>query len=192
MRLDSTREPSASACRSGRAWERQERALLAAGRRVVTYDRRGFGRSSQPATGYDTFAADLDKLLTTLDLRDIDLAGHSMGAGEVARYLGPFGSGRVTAGRDHLRGDAVPGASPIGTVASVIPSNEYVAIEGAVHGLCWAHADDVNAQLLRFFADQGRPDLRTYAPPGGRGWTNWGSSTLGSRMKMLHLAPAAS
>src|SRR5689334_24469746 len=68
---------------SGRAWERQERALLAAGRRVITYDRRGFGRSSQPSGGYeyDTFAADLHKLLTALDLHDVDLASHSMGGG---------------------------------------------------------------------------------------------------------------
>ncbi|MEZ0109498.1 non-heme chloroperoxidase [Catenulispora sp. EB89] len=82
---------------SGRAWERQERALLAAGRRVITYDRRGFGRSSQPVTGYDydTFAADLDKLLQALDLRDADLAGHSMGGGEIARYLGAYGSSRI-------------------------------------------------------------------------------------------------
>ena len=82
---------------NGRAWERQERALLAAGFRVITYDRRGFGQSSQPTIGYDydTFAADLDKLLTALDLRDICLAGHSMGGGEVARYLGKYGSARV-------------------------------------------------------------------------------------------------
>ncbi|MFJ9455545.1 alpha/beta fold hydrolase [Kitasatospora sp. NPDC101447] len=82
---------------SGRAWERQERALLAAGHRVITYDRRGFGRSGQPTTGYDydTFAADLDKLLTALDLRDADLVGHSMGGGEIARYLGNHGSGRI-------------------------------------------------------------------------------------------------
>jgi non-heme chloroperoxidase len=82
---------------SGRAWERQERALLAAGRRVITYDRRGFGRSSQPTTGYDydTFAADLDKLLQALDLREVDLAGHSMGGGEIARYLGTYGSARI-------------------------------------------------------------------------------------------------
>lgn len=82
---------------SGRAWERQERALLAAGRRVITYDRRGFGRSSRPTTGYDydTFAADLDKLLTELDLTDTDLAGHSMGGGEIARYLGTYGSARI-------------------------------------------------------------------------------------------------
>ena len=82
---------------SGRAWERQERALLAAGYRVITYDRRGFGKSSQPTSGYeyDTFAADLDKVLTALDLRDVYLAGHSMGGGEVARYLGAYGSARV-------------------------------------------------------------------------------------------------
>ena len=82
---------------SGRAWERQERALLAAGRRVITYDRRGFGKSGRPVTGYDynTFAADLDKLLTALDLHDADLAGHSMGGGEIARYLGVYGSGRI-------------------------------------------------------------------------------------------------
>jgi non-heme chloroperoxidase len=63
---------------SGRAWEKQERALLEAGFRVITYDRRGFGKSSQPSVGYDydTFAADLDSLVTALDLRDFDLAGH--------------------------------------------------------------------------------------------------------------------
>jgi len=82
---------------NGRAWERQARALLGAGFRVITYDRRGFGRSSQPVIGYnyDTFAADLDKLLTALDLHDVCLAGHSMGGGEIARYLGKYGSGRV-------------------------------------------------------------------------------------------------
>jgi pimeloyl-ACP methyl ester carboxylesterase len=82
---------------SGRAWERQERALLQAGFRVVTYDRRGFGKSDQPTVGYDydTFAADLNELVKALDLHDFDLAGHSMGGGEVARYLGTYGSERV-------------------------------------------------------------------------------------------------
>jgi non-heme chloroperoxidase len=82
---------------SGRAWERQERALLAAGHRVITYDRRGFGKSSQPTIGYDydTFAADLAGLVNALDLRDFDLAGHSMGGGEIVRYLGTYGSERV-------------------------------------------------------------------------------------------------
>jgi non-heme chloroperoxidase len=240
---------------SGRAWERQERALIAAGRRVLTYDRRGFGKSSQPSTGYDydTFAADLDKLVTALDLRDFDIAGHSMGGGEIARYLGKYGSARVrraviisgvppyllktdqtphgvpqeifdqiaaalTADRaayftewnknffnlDTTLGTLISpeavqdawltaiGASPAGTIACVptwhtdfradlpkidipvlvlhgtedrilpieacgprthelISGSEYTPIDGAGHGLCWTHADQVNAELLRFF-----------------------------------------
>jgi pimeloyl-ACP methyl ester carboxylesterase len=240
---------------SGRAWERQERALLAAGYRVITYDRRGFGQSSQPVTGYDydTFAADLDRLLTALDLHDACLAGHSMGGGEIARYLGKYGSARVsravivsgvppyllqtrqtpngvprevfdqiaaglTADRaayftewnknffnlDQTLGTRISpeavqdawntavGASPEGTIACVatwptdfrddlpkidipvlvlhgtedrvlpieacgprtaelIQGSEFVPIEGAGHGLCWTHAEEVNAELLRFF-----------------------------------------
>jgi pimeloyl-ACP methyl ester carboxylesterase len=239
---------------SGRAWERQERALLAAGYRVITYDRRGFGKSSQPVSGYDydTFAADLDKLLSALDLQGVYLAGHSMGGGEIARYLGRYGSARVrraviisgvppyllktpetpngapqevfdqiaaalTADRaayftewnknffnlDQTLGKLISAeavqdawnlavsASPEGTIACVptwhtdfradlpkidipvlvlhgtedrilpieacgprtaelIPGSEYVAIAGAGHGLCWTHADEVNAELLRF------------------------------------------
>ncbi len=82
---------------NGNSWERQERALLAAGYRVISYDRRGFGRSSQPTTGYDydTFAADLNVLLEHLDLHDVILCGFSMGTGEVTRYLGTYGSARV-------------------------------------------------------------------------------------------------
>jgi pimeloyl-ACP methyl ester carboxylesterase len=241
---------------SGRAWERQERALLAAGRRVITYDRRGFGRSSQPVKGYDydTFAADLDRLLTTLNLTDVDLAGHSMGGGEIARYLGVYGSGRVRRAAivsgvppfllntpddpvgapqelfdqiaqaltddraayftewnknffnlDETLGKLISpeevqdawntavAASPAGTVACVatwytdfradlakidIPvlvmhgtadrilpieatgprthkmtkGSQYVPIEGAPHGLCWTHADQVNKHLLDFLA----------------------------------------
>lgn len=81
----------------GASWEKQTAALLEAGYRVITYDRRGFGRSDKPATGYDydTFAADLDTVLTTLDLQDAVLVGFSMGTGEVGRYLGTYGSGRV-------------------------------------------------------------------------------------------------
>jgi non-heme chloroperoxidase len=83
---------------SGRAWDKQVPVLLAAGHRVITYDRRGFGKSSQPASGYDydTFAADLAALLDELDLHDATLVGHSMGTGEVTRYLGTHGSARVT------------------------------------------------------------------------------------------------
>ena len=85
---------------SGRAWDKQVPVLLGAGYRVITYDRRGFGESSQPASGYDydTFAADLNTLLEHLDLRNAVLAGHSMGTGEVTRYLGRYGSARVAKG----------------------------------------------------------------------------------------------
>ena len=85
---------------SGRAWDKQLPALLDAGRRVITYDRRGFGRSSQPASGYDynTFAADLNVLMDTLDLHDAVLVGHSMGTGEVTRYIGKYRPGRVAKG----------------------------------------------------------------------------------------------
>jgi len=239
---------------SGRAWERQERALIAAGRRVISYDRRGFGKSSRPSAGYDydTFAADLDQLITALDLRDLDLAGHSMGGGEIARYLGHYGTSRVrraviisgvppfllqTPQTPHgvpqdvfdqieaaLTGDrfayftewnknffnldqtlgsrisaevvqdawnTAVSASAAGTIACVatwhtdfradlpridipvlilhgtedrilpieacgprthelIPGSEFVPIPGASHGLCWTHAEEVNAELLRF------------------------------------------
>ena len=82
---------------SGRSWEAQVPALVQAGYRVITYDRRGFGKSSQPWTGYDydTFAADLDSLLTQLDLNGVTLVGFSMGGGEVARYIGRFGTKRI-------------------------------------------------------------------------------------------------
>ena len=85
---------------SGRAWDKQVPALLEAGYRVITYDRRGFGQSSQPVTGYDynTFAADLSMLLEHLDLHDAVLVGHSMGTGEVTRYLSRYGSARVAKG----------------------------------------------------------------------------------------------
>jgi non-heme chloroperoxidase len=241
---------------SGRAWERQERALIDAGHRVITYDRRGFGKSSQPGSGYDydTFAADLDKLVTALDLRNFDIAGHSMGGGEIARYLGAYGTGRVRRASiisgippyllktpetpngvpqeifDQIAGaltadrfayftewnknfynlDAADGsrisseavqdswnwavsASPAGTIACVptwhtdfradlpkidipvlvmhgtadrilpyeacgprthelIPGSEFEPIQDASHGLCWTHAEEVNAHLVPFFS----------------------------------------
>jgi non-heme chloroperoxidase len=83
---------------SGASWEKQVAVLLAAGHRVITYDRRGFGKSSHPTIGYnyDTFAEDLHKLVTQLKLRDFALVGFSMGGGEVARYLGKYGSKGVS------------------------------------------------------------------------------------------------
>lgn len=83
---------------SGRSWEKQVPALVEVGYRVITYDRRGFGQSSQPWSGYeyDTFAADLHKILEHLDLRDVTLVGFSMGGGEVSRYIGTYGTDRVS------------------------------------------------------------------------------------------------
>jgi pimeloyl-ACP methyl ester carboxylesterase len=83
---------------SGAAWEKQIPGLLDADYRVITYDRRGFGQSSKPTVGYnyDTFAEDLHRLVSHLGLRDFSLVGFSMGGGEVARYIGRFGSKAVS------------------------------------------------------------------------------------------------
>ena len=239
---------------SGASWEKQTAALLAAGHRVITYDRRGFGTSSKPAVGYnyDTFAADLDIVLKTLDLKDVVLVGFSMGTGEVTRYLGKYGIDRVrkavligTLGpylvkaadnpegvdptvfegiQDAIRADrpaflfeflknfynydvtggklvsdrvmednwnVAAGASAVGTLQCVkawiedfrkdIPKNtvptllihgdadrilppdatsrrqakmikniKFVEIPGGPHGLCWTHAERVNAELVPF------------------------------------------
>ena len=97
---------------SGRAWDKQVPALLEAGYRVITYDRRGFGESSQPVTGYDydTFAADLAALLEHLDLHDAVLVGHSMGTGEVTRYLSQLRVGAGGQRRAGLPDPPVPAA----------------------------------------------------------------------------------
>src|SRR5216110_397739 len=83
---------------SGASWEKQVPVLLHAGYRVITYDRRGFGKSSQPTAGYnyDTFAADLREVVTQLQLQDVTLVGFSMGGGEIARYFGKYGSKGVS------------------------------------------------------------------------------------------------
>ncbi|MFC5200377.1 alpha/beta fold hydrolase [Streptomyces kaempferi] len=240
----------------GHSWEKQLPALFDAGHRVITYDRRGFGRSSQPTTGYDydTFAADLNTLLSELDLTDAVLVGFSMGTGEVGRYLSSYGSQRVAKAAflaslepfllktdDNPNGvdqsvfddileavtkdryayftgfyeafynldetlsvriseeavraswNVAAGASAHASVACVptwitdfrtdvtkidvptlilhgtadrilpidstgrpfhalLPSAEYVEIEGGPHGLLWTHADEVNAALLAFLS----------------------------------------
>ena len=82
---------------SGKSWEAQVSALIDAGHRVITYDRRGFGDSSRPWNGYDydTLAADLSVLIDSLNLSDVTLVGFSMGGGEVARYIGKYGTGKI-------------------------------------------------------------------------------------------------
>ncbi|MGC5077643.1 alpha/beta fold hydrolase [Agrococcus sp. DT81.2] len=92
---------------SAESWDDQTDALVAAGYRVVAYDRRGFGRSDKPDDGYDydTLAADLDQVLTDLDLQDVTLVGFSMGGGEVARYIAAYG-------QDRLRSVVLAAATP--------------------------------------------------------------------------------
>jgi non-heme chloroperoxidase len=131
---------------SGASWEKQIDPLLASGHRVIVYDRRGFGRSSQPSTGYDydTFAEDLHKVVTKLDLRDFALVGFSMGGGEVARYLGTHGPERV---------------SKAVFISSVPPfllktADNPEGVDGSVfEGIKKAIAADRPAFLSTFFAD---------------------------------------
>jgi pimeloyl-ACP methyl ester carboxylesterase len=131
---------------SGASWEKQVAALLDAGHRVITYDRRGFGRSSQPSTGYnyDTLAEDLHKLVTKLDLRDFALVGFSMGGGEVARYLGTYGSEGVS------KGVFISSVPPFLLKTADNPEG----VDGSVfEGIKKAIAADRPAFLSVFFAD---------------------------------------
>ena len=166
---------------NGHSWEKQERVRLQAGHRVITYDRRGFGRSGQPTVGddYDTFTADLNALMERLDLRDIVLVGFSMGTGEVTRYLGTYGSGRVS--KAALLGaippfllktsdnpEGVDGSVFEGIKAAVIAdrpawfkdfldtfynADQYLGTrisEQAWQNIAWTHAEEVNNALLEF------------------------------------------
>jgi len=131
---------------SGAAWEKQLPVLLDAGYRVIAYDRRGFGQSSRPASGYtyDTFAQDLHALLTQLDLRDVALVGHSMGSGEAAHYVGTFGAERVRR---------------VGLIAALppfllkTPDNPDGVDQGVFDGIRAAIAKDRHAFLSAFLAD---------------------------------------
>jgi non-heme chloroperoxidase len=129
---------------SGASWEKQTTALLAAGHRVITYDRRGFGKSSQPAAGYDydTFAEDLRKLVTTLELQDVALVGFSMGGGEVARYLGKYGS-------DGVRKAAILGGVPPYLLKA--PDNPEGVDKGVFDGIETAISADRYGFFTEFF-----------------------------------------
>ncbi len=130
---------------SGRSWEKQSVALLREGYRVITYDRRGFGKSSQPTSGYDydTFAEDLNALMTKLDLHDAALFGFSMGGGEVARYLGKHGSKRVS------KAGILSGIPPYLLKTADNPNG---LDENAVRGIQDAIAKDRLAYLTAFFS----------------------------------------
>jgi pimeloyl-ACP methyl ester carboxylesterase len=131
---------------SGRSWEKQVPALLGAGHRVVTYDRRGFGDSSKPTSGYDydTLAEDLHSLVTGLDLRDVTLVGFSMGGGEVARYLARYGSERV---RKAVLVAAIP------PFLLKTADNPTGVDAGVFEGIKQAIAADRPAFLSKFLAD---------------------------------------
>ena len=140
---------------SGRAWDKQVPALLAAGYRVITYDRRGFGASSQPATGYDydTFAADLAALLDHLDLREAVLVGHSMGTGEVTRYLAAYGSGEhhgLPLGRHRPRVAKAVLVSPIPPYILQAPDNPDGVPQGLFDGFVQAAQADTPAWMKGF------------------------------------------
>jgi pimeloyl-ACP methyl ester carboxylesterase len=140
---------------SGRAWDRQVPALLAAGYRVITYDRRGFGASSQPATGYDydTFAADLHTLLEHLDLRDAVLAGHSMGTGEVTRCLAAYGTGDrhgLQLGHHRPRVAKAVLISPIPPYLLAAPDNPDGVPQGVFDGFAQAARADTPAWIKGF------------------------------------------
>jgi len=131
---------------SGASWEKQVPVLLASGRRVISYDRRGFGNSSKPTSGYDydTFAEDLNKLILTLDLHNIMLVGFSMGGGEVARYLGKYGSKRV---------ERVVFLSSVPPFLLKTPDNPSGVDKSVFDGIMKAISVDRLAFLSKFFSD---------------------------------------
>ena len=132
---------------NGESWDLQSRALLAAGYRVVAYDRRGFGASSKTATGsdYDTFAADLHALIEELDLEDAVLVGFSMGTGEIARYLSRYGSGRVA------KAAFLGSLEPFLLITDDNP--EGAGDQAYFDGVSEAVGDDRHAFLTGFFRD---------------------------------------
>lgn len=117
---------------NGHSWEKQTAALVDAGYRVIAYDRRGFGASSKPSVGYDydTFAADLNELMTALDLSDAVLVGFSMGTGEVTRYLGKYGSERVS--RAVLMGPVPPYLLKTDDNPEGVPAEIFEGIKSAI------------------------------------------------------------
>jgi non-heme chloroperoxidase len=132
----------------GNSWERQERVLLAEGYRCISYDRRGFGRSSQPTTGYDydTFAADLKAVLDHLALdQDVVLAGFSMGTGEVTRYLGRYGSGGIS--KAVMFGVIPPFLLQTDDNPKGVPANVFEGIQQAIVADRYAYFDDFFANF---------------------------------------------
>ena len=163
---------------SHRMWEAQINALTDAGYRCVAYDRRGFGESGRPTAGYeyDTFASDLNDLMTQLDLRDVALAGFSMGGGEVARYIGRYGSDRVS------KAMLLGAVTPFLLKTADNPDGVDLAVfNGMIDGV----KKDRVAFLANFFpafynhdagADNANPDLISFSK-----WIAWAASPVGTQ-----------
>src|SRR5207245_1453136 len=152
---------------SGASGEKQVTDLLRAAHRVITSDRRGFGQSSKPSTGYDydTFTEDLHKLVTQLDLRDFALVGFSMGGGEVARYFGKYGSEGVSTAvcmaavtlcllktADNPPGDDAGAFERMEAGTAAEAPAVFDAFAVAPHGRNWTHASKLNPELAHFLA----------------------------------------
>ena len=144
----------------GNSWERQERELLVNGYRVITYDRRGFGRSSQPTVGYDydTFAGDLKAVIEHLDLNDVVLVGFSMGSGEVVRYLATYGSGRVR--RAALLGTIPPFVLKTDDNPEGVEGKVFEDIKATIVKDRYAFFEGLPQQLLQRGRPRRHPDQR--------------------------------
>ncbi|HEY9473573.1 MAG TPA: alpha/beta hydrolase, partial [Mycobacteriales bacterium] len=163
----------------GHSWEKQVPVLLDAGHRVITYDRRGFGNSSQPSTGYDydALTSDLDILMSTLDLRDVTLVGFSMGTGEVTHYLGTRGSERVA--RAVL-------LAPLPPFLLKTPDNPEGVESPLFDGIEKAIVADRPAYLKKFFDDFYNIDVLGPARISDQAyWASWNVATRASAIGTL-------
>src|SRR5258708_37812551 len=167
---------------NGASWEKQVPVLLDAGQRVITYDRRGFGKSSQPTAGYnyDTFAEDLRKLITHLKLNKFALVGFSMGGGEVARYIGKYGSKGVT------RTVIIGGVPPFLLKTTDNPEG----VDGSVfEGIKRAVATDRYTFFSEFFKDFDNTDVLLGKRISEQAQANWNVAASASATATLACVP---
>ena len=163
---------------SHRMWESQINALVAAGYRCIAYDRRGFGDSGQPSGGYDydTFAADLNDLMTELDLHDAVIAGFSMGGGEVARYIGRYGTSRIA--KAMLLGAVPPFLLQTADNHDGAPQSLF---DGMLAGVTKDRLAFLDAFFPNFYnSDANYPGVSSDLIPFSK-WVAWGASPIGTQ-----------